>query len=364
VNTITLIPTNDTIDYACFVADDQDSAVSGAVEWTDTTLALNEVLESVTRDTGPSTRSSGPPNLVVRIPYGGAALTQPQPASEALLQALEALVPEAPLHLPGCIELIRACLAVSETSQVIVVSETAFFADLSHEEASYAIDSSISKKLEARRYGYHGLNHRHACLEALAQCAPGSPDTLPKIISICLEPRPEVAAAIGLRPMMVSGGMTPLEGLCGFTACGDIDPSIVLELARTKGWGRDRITQCLGRESGLQGLTGRPLSWEQLCEDDGPETELARDIVQYQLLRHCGAAVSAMNGLDVVAFSGRGARPCSRLGIRLLAKLHAVTNTDPLLISSETPLHKIIHRDALRVLDDAQCRPAEETANA
>ena len=74
-----------------------------------------------------------------------------------------------------------------------------------------------------------------------------------RIISICLEPQPEVAAVKGLRALMVTSGATPLEGIPGHTTCGQIDPSIVLTLSESAGWGPEKINTELTKQSGLLG---------------------------------------------------------------------------------------------------------------
>jgi len=38
-----------------------------------------------------------------------------------------------------------------------------------------------------------------------------------RILSICLDAQPEIAAVLGRRPITVTGGATPLEGLPGET---------------------------------------------------------------------------------------------------------------------------------------------------
>ena len=80
------------------------------------------------------------------------------------------------------------------------------------------------------------------------------------ILSVCLEPRPELAACVGRRPVMVTGGNTPVEGLPGERSCGDLDPSVVLKLAHDTHWGPEEASRILTQESGLRGLAGRVVS--------------------------------------------------------------------------------------------------------
>ena len=75
-----------------------------------------------------------------------------------------------------------------------------------------------------------------------------------RIVSICLEPRPELAACLGLRPLMVTGGNTPVEGLPGERTCGDIDPSVALKLAHELPGGLEEANQVLTARAGYWDL--------------------------------------------------------------------------------------------------------------
>jgi acetate kinase len=352
MNTFVLIPTAKAIEYSVYNEPGSPPLASGTLHAPSDGNDLDKIIRSVLSDLDQQSLDVAETCFVVRLPFCADAMDGPAIADDELLEALESLVPDAPLHLPRCIELIRECRLASAVAPVIVVSETSFFAGLPEEERVYAIDFGLSKEMRARRYGFHGIKHRHACRLVMGRCNATGTDGPPKIASICLEPRPELAAAIGQRPVMISGGMTPLEGLCGLTACGDIDPGIVLELARTKGWGADRINRCLGQESGMRGLTGRPMTWEELLNEDDQEVKPARDIFRHQLLRYCGAAASAMGGLDTIVFTGRGAAYASELGPWLAGKLGEATSTTPELIYCYIPLHELVHREADSLMCD------------
>lgn len=350
MNTVILIPNVNTIEYACYLPSDSESPITGVLHAFADDSDLTRIIRSASSDTDQPEDILANTEFVIRLPYTASVVKGPTQVSEQLLEALEELVPDAPLHLPRCIELIRACQRIACGTPVFVVSETSFFIGLSEEESVYAIDFKLQQKLRARRFGFHGIYHRDACMQAMRHY---SSTPSPKIISICLEPRPELTASIGTNPVMISGGMTPLEGLCGLTACGDIDPGIVLELARTKGWGHDRINRCLGQESGMRGLVGKPVTWESLFDEDNEETKLAREVFQYQLLRCCGSAISAMGGVDAVVINGRGAACAETMAARLMEKLYSATSARPELIQSDKPLYELIARECMDELDHA-----------
>jgi acetate kinase len=63
------------------------------------------------------------------------------------------------------------------------------------------------------------------------------------------------SAIVGGAAVDTSMGLTPLEGLVMGTRTGDIDPAVVLHLARNAGMSIDEIDDLLNRRS-AKGLTG------------------------------------------------------------------------------------------------------------
>ena len=63
--------------------------------------ALTTILMHVSGSGGTAGPAGAADLVAVRIPYGGALLRAPVPLTEALVPALNTLVPDAPLHLPG-----------------------------------------------------------------------------------------------------------------------------------------------------------------------------------------------------------------------------------------------------------------------
>jgi acetate kinase len=338
VNTLVLRPSHHGLTYTLFGSVDGrpliDTCVNKHVTLNSDAAEMSDGLQKLARDV----RAAGRPDLVaLRVRFGGAFFTGPTRVGLQTLALLESLVPQAPLHLPGTIRLITGCGDAFADVPVILLFETAFFTDLPRRECLYGIDPGLSDALSIRRFGYHGLFHEAACTQIISEQRRQGNTTPPRTISICLEPKPEIAAARGRRPVMVTSGATPLEGLPGHTTCGEIDPSIVLILAEQLKWGPERINAVLTRESGLRGLTGPALTFETLfanrakltipttagdpADNDDAATELARQIVCYRLMNACGAALAALSGLDAIVFSGRYARLGEILGPYLVERL-------------------------------------------
>lgn len=256
--------------------------------------------------------------IVCRIPAGGALFREPVFFTAETRRKLETLVPLSPLHLPRLLLFLDRLAAALPGCPLALVFETAFFARLPRREALYAVDQELLPAGLLRRSGHHGLFHEAACRLATAgRRRPGRATNTParpphaaaKILSICLNPQPEVAAIRGGRPVMVTSGVTPLEGLPGETTCGDLDPSLILLFLEKEGWGPEKINQVLTRESGIAGLTGSAVKLGALFRKGLPAALApARDLLLHRLLQAAGSAAAAMGGIDDVVVSGRYAR--------------------------------------------------------
>lgn len=292
-----------------------------------------------------------PPDVIaVRGLYGGERFAQPVFASDSVLADLAELASEAPLHVPYLIRTVEASRRAFPETPVVLIFETAFFVPLPERERRYAIAPKLVGSRSLRRFGYHGIFHEAACMTAarkLELCDR-------RVLSICLEPRPELAACRGRRPLMVTGGSTPAEGLPGETSCGDLDPSVVLKLADDGDLGPERASHLLTCESGLQGLADRDVSLAEVLADTTDELQLARDVFLHSLLRACGAGIAALGGLDAIVYSGRYADSAALLHEWLNERLKQSLRRDTLcLVHSRTLAQQL--RDIAYVMARENC---------
>ena len=260
-----------------------------------------------------------PEALAVRVNYGGTEFREPVIADAQVITRLTSLIPQAPLHLPVVLSLLESCQRIFPELPAVLCFETAFFSRLPRRECTYGIDKELSESLGLRRYGYHGLYHEAAC--AYAARKQDDPPRARRTLSICLEPHPEIAAVLGTRPIMSTSGATPLEGLPGHTSCGELDPSIVLMLARKLKWGPEQINTALTQQSGLLGLAGHPVMLDDVFAENATDLELARSALESRILSACGGGMAAMGGVDDIVFSGRFAQVGEILGPWLAARL-------------------------------------------
>jgi len=293
----------------------------------------------------------GRPGLIaVRAVFGGTRFRSPARVTPEVLETLRALAPAAPIHAPRLETLLRACDRVWPDVPLMLVFETSFFVDLPRREQRYAVEPSTVEALGARRYGFHGIYHEAAWAHIQGRLKKMGKRCVSRVLSVCLEPKPEATAIAGGRPLMVTGGATPLDGLPGETTCGEIDPALALIIARRMGWGPEQVNDLLTRHSGLRGLTGRALTFDRLFENSRAEDQLAREVFRYRLLLATGAAIAAVGRLDGVVFSGRYATVAKYLAPWLAERiefLHRAGFSEPVFEVFTRPIEELVAEAAV-----------------
>jgi len=283
--------------------------------------------------------------VALRVPFGGTVFRGPTLVTSQVESKLKDLIPQAPMHIPVIMNLIEACQVVFAGAAIVLVFETSFFTDLPDRENLYGLEAQSARSMNLRRFGFCGIYHEAASQAAVRRQRESGVKTVPNILSICLEGQPEISAVRGNRPLMVTGGWTPMEGIPGQLSCGEIDPSIVLALSKRMNWGPEQVNRTLTRESGLGALAGRPVTLEEVFASDVPEMVLAREVLKYRILMACGAGMAALAGVDVIVFSGRYRKLAEILGPYLGSQLGSAfgdRQAGPGYFVLEDPLEKIV----------------------
>jgi acetate kinase len=154
-----------------------------------------------------------------------------------------------------------------------------------------------------RRYGFHGTSHRYVSRAAAAYL--GRPIEELRMIVLHLGNGASASAIAGGRPMDTSMGLTPLEGLVMGTRPGDIDPGIILYLARTAKMTVDDIDVMLNRRSGVFGLGGE-IDFREIrkqIESGDNAAQLAYDVYIHRLRKYIGSYMALLGRTDVITFT-------------------------------------------------------------
>jgi len=240
-----------------------------------------------------------------RVVHGGERFTEAALIDEAVIEAIEAQVPLAPVHNPRCLLGIREAQQIFPEIPHVAVFDTAFHQSMPAAAYRYALPGRFYEKDRIRRYGFHGSSHRYAA-ESAARLLGKSADTFSGV-TVHLGNGCSIAAIEAGRSIDTSMGMTPLEGLMMGTRSGDVDPAVVLELAARPELGPERVKTLLNEESGLLGVSGisSDLREVEAAADAGdPQAELARDLFAHRVRRGIGAALGVLETADAVVFTG------------------------------------------------------------
>lgn len=310
----------------------------------DHTVAMDEMTKAMAA-TGLPIEEAGVVAVGHRVVHGGRNFHEPEIINDYVASEIERLGTLAPLHNPAHAQGIDAARKIFPSLPHVAVFDTAFFSTLPPAAYTYAIDKDLAEEHAIRRYGFHGTSH-----EYVASVVPdlvGREASMLKQIICHLGNGASISAINAGVAVETSMGMTPLEGLVMGTRGGDMDPAVVLHLARVAGLKVDEIDHLLNKKSGILGLSGsadfRDLM--QRVDEGDPIAQLAFDVYCHRLMKYIGAYTAVLHGADVITFTaGVGENNaairkavCDSLrwfGVRLDDELNEKPSDEPRVISS------------------------------
>ena len=262
-----------------------------------------DILITAFREHGPDLGSIDLSAVGHRVVHGGERFSQPALISGEVLEAVEDLIPLAPLHNPANLEGIRVAREQFPDTPQVAVFDTAFHQSLPPHAYTYAVPRAWREKHGVRRYGFHGTSH--AFVSRRAAELVGLPVDTANVIVLHLGNGASAAAVAGGRCIDTSMGLTPLEGLVMGTRPGDLDPSLPAHLHRSAGISVEAYDHALNTDSGLLGLTGSN-DFREVSDRAGAgdqDAVLAVEIVAYRIRKYIGAYAAALGRVDAIAFT-------------------------------------------------------------
>jgi acetate kinase len=169
----------------------------------------------------------------------------------------------------------------------------------------YPLPLEFYTKHKIRRYGFHGTSHKYVSLKACDYL--GKAITELKIITCHIGNGASITAINHGESVDTSMGLTPLEGLMMGTRTGDIDPAIVIHFVKQMGYSIDDVNNILNKKSGLLGLSeiSSDMRDVEAAYLKGDERSIAcLEVYCYRVKKYIGAYIAAMNGVDVIIFTG------------------------------------------------------------
>lgn len=235
-----------------------------------------------------------------RIVQGGEQFIESTRITSEIEKEIDALKAFAPLHTPPNVAGIRAGKQIMPHAIHVAVFDTAFHQTMPEHAYRYAIPTSYYTQDHIRRYGFHGTSHRYVS-ERATQIL-GHPFTG---ITCHLGNGCSIAAIKDGKSVDTSMGFTPLEGVAMGTRSGDIDPAIVLNLARKLGI--EKTDHLLNRESGLLGLSEKSNDLRELlasAKAGDAKSQLALNVFVYRIKKYIGAYLAVLGQIDGIIFTG------------------------------------------------------------
>ena len=240
-----------------------------------------------------------------RVVHGAEEFVCSQLITDAVIAQLEKCSVFAPLHNPANILGIRAVSAVLPSVPQVGVFDTAFHQTMPSYAYMYALPYEYYEKYGIRRYGFHGTSHKYVSTKG-AKFA-GVDLEYSKIITCHLGNGSSITAVHNGKSVDTTMGFTPLEGVTMGTRCGNIDPEVVIYLQEKEGLTPAEMSKVLNKKSGLLGLScvssdGRDIS--AAANEGNEKAKLALKKLTYDITKFIGAYAAAMNGVDLIVFTG------------------------------------------------------------
>jgi acetate kinase len=271
-------------------------------------LLRSEVLAGAVLDAdriAAAVRELGPVDAVGhRIVHGADRFLGAVRVDAGVLASLWELADLAPLHQPAALTVLETVARIVPDRPAVACFDTAFHATLSPGAATYAVPRRWREQWGLRRFGFHGLSHAYAARRA-AEMLGRSPDGL-RVVTCHLGAGASLAAVRSGRSVDTTMGFTPLEGLAMATRSGSVDPGLVLWLLERTELTEQGIAHALEHESGMLALAGtadmRTVIGHAAAGDQ--DAQLAFDVYVHRLRAGIAAMAAAMDGLDVVVWTG------------------------------------------------------------
>lgn len=239
-----------------------------------------------------------------RVVHGGKWYRQSARINDEVMEHLKEAANFAPLHSTPNLLGIEVSQQLFPDIPHAAVFDTAAHAQMPPKAFLYGLPLKYYEKHQIRRYGFHGINHAYVAQEAAKIL--NKPLQQFKVVSCHLGNGCSITAFKNGMSIDNSMGLTPLEGLVMGSRSGNIDPAIVLYLIDNIHLSPKEVSDILNKKSGLLGLCGKSDMRDILAQaGKGDEAcRIAVEVFVYNIQKTIGAFIAALNGVDVMIFTG------------------------------------------------------------
>lgn len=282
-------------------------------------LVLNALLD---KETGVLSTLEDIEAVGHRVVHGGEEFFCSKLIDDQVIAQIEKCCDIAPLHNPANLLGIKAVSEVLPTVPQVAVFDTAFHQTMPSYAYMYALPYEYYEKHRIRRYGFHGTSHKYVSAKG-AKFA-GLDLNNSKIITCHLGNGSSITAVNNGKSVDTSMGFTPLEGIIMGTRSGSIDPDIVSYLCEKEGLTPAQVSKILNKKSGFLGLSCISSDCRDLSDaanTGDPKAKLTLKKLTYDITKYIGAYAAAMNGVDLIVFTGGIGENNSRMRRRVCENL-------------------------------------------
>jgi acetate kinase len=232
-----------------------------------------------------------------RIVHGGPKLRQHCLIDGPVLQELEAVSAFAPLHTPPALSVIRFAQQHFPGLPQAACFDTTFHAKMPERACVLPLPGDF-RAAGIQRYGFHGLS----CESIMHQLAK-PPD---RLVIAHLGNGASVTAVKNGKSIDTSMGLTPTGGVVMGTRSGDLDPGVLVYLAREMKFDAAMLEQLVDHRSGLLGISGVGSDMRALHDAaaSNADARLAIEMFCYSVRKQVAAMIAALGGLDLLIFTG------------------------------------------------------------
>ncbi len=240
-----------------------------------------------------------------RVAHGGEHFNESKLIDASVIEGIEKCCELAPLHNPANLLGIKAVQSLMPDTPQVAVFDTSFHQTMPDYSYMYAIPYEYYSKYKIRRYGFHGTSHKFVAQKAAALA--GIDFNNSKIITCHLGNGGSVTAVLNGKSVDTSMGFTPVEGVVMGTRCGSVDAGVVTYIQDKENLDSKGINAVLNKMSGFLGISGvssDARDIEGAAAEGNKRAELALKMFKYSVLKYIGAYSAAMNGVDLIVFTG------------------------------------------------------------
>lgn len=249
-----------------------------------------------------STQTPSPEVIGHRIVHGGPAQRVHCRIDDAVLRDLEAAVAFAPLHTPAALAVVRGAQARFPDLPQVACFDTTFHRTMPDVARVLSLPREM-RALGIERYGFHGLS----CESIVRQLADASDGAVPHRLAIAhLGNGASITAVRDGYSVDTSMGLTPSGGVIMGTRSGDLDPGVLVYLARERQFDAAMLEDLVDHRSGLLGISGLSGDMRTLhkAAASNAEARLAIQMFCQSVRKQLGAMSVVLDGLDLIVFTG------------------------------------------------------------